>query len=421
MKLMSLAAGSMLALCGAAVRADVLTVGPGGTFSAIQPAVDAAADGDTILVHAGTYAAFRVDQKSLAIAVDPVGASVTTGNITVANLAAGQRCLLSGFHVSTAIGPALNAHDNMGSLRCEGITNAFLSTNTTPGDAASIRQCADVALTRCTLTGSAGHPIFNTFVNPGQGLTIVGSNVAVYDCSVQGGDGSDGHIGDEGLPVSPSGVARGCSIDGGQIFCSGTSIVGGLGGHGASASCGMFHYGGDPGANGGAGLVVTSGIATVLDTLLVGGAGGAGGGAAPACSEPGGADGVAGPGSTGPVNTLPGAHKTLVATTLVRESMQLDVTVDGAPGDSVWLSIARDSRWVFTAARKGVTLVGPHARNIFLGTIPASGSLAASFPIGELGPGVQASTLLLQALCIDSSGRSTLTGSDFVVLLDSMF
>jgi hypothetical protein len=338
----------------------------------------------------------------------------------VANLAAGQRCLLSGFHVSTATGPGLFAHDNAGSLRCESITNTFLATFV-PCDAVSISQCQDVALSRCTLAGSPGRPLFNSYVNPGQGLTTLASNVAVYDCSVQGGDGTDGHIGDEGLPVSPSLVAAGCSIDGGHIFCSGSSITGGFGGNGYSASCGMFHYGGGAGANGAAGLVVLSGTATVLDTPLVGGQGGAGGGPAPACSQPGGPSGAAGPGSTGLVTFLPGARKTLVASTLVREQAQLDVSITGPPGESVWLRVARDPSWTFTGARKGVTLVGAQARNIFLGTISSSGDLQASFPIGELGPGVQSSTLYLQAACIDPAGRTTLTGSDFVVLLDQAF
>jgi len=66
-------------------------------------------------------------------------------------------------------------------------------------------------------------------------------------------------------------------------------------------------------------------------------------------------------------------------------------------------------------------LVGTQARGVFLGTVPGTGLLQSSLPIEELGIGVDASTLYLQAACSDATGEVTLTGSDVVVLLDQQF
>ena len=59
-------------------HAGVITVGPTGAHTAIQPAVDAALDGDTILVAPGTYAPFTVDGKRLQILTSSTTVTVTS-------------------------------------------------------------------------------------------------------------------------------------------------------------------------------------------------------------------------------------------------------------------------------------------------------------------------------------------------------
>src|SRR5688572_17225523 len=67
----------------------------GTGLTQIQSGVDAAVDGDVVLVKSGTYASFVVPNKGLAIVAD-TGADVRVlGAIRARNLAAGKTLLLA--------------------------------------------------------------------------------------------------------------------------------------------------------------------------------------------------------------------------------------------------------------------------------------------------------------------------------------
>jgi hypothetical protein len=89
-------------------HAGVIRVDPSGAgdFTAIQPAIDAAANGDVILVAAGDYwtpavgqlaANLIVDAKALTLIADPPGASVKVPGMRILNLAANQTVFVRGF------------------------------------------------------------------------------------------------------------------------------------------------------------------------------------------------------------------------------------------------------------------------------------------------------------------------------------
>jgi len=67
----------------------VVDAGGGATY-ALQPAVDAADDGDTLLVKSGTYAWFAVSNKAIAIVGDAGALVHINGAVRVRNLAAGR-------------------------------------------------------------------------------------------------------------------------------------------------------------------------------------------------------------------------------------------------------------------------------------------------------------------------------------------
>lgn len=129
---------------------------------------------------------------------------------------------------------------------------------------------------------------------------------------------------------------------------------------------------------------------------LSGGAGGAS-----AC----GSGGAAGPGLAlldGIHTSVSGPVATLVATSPVRENDTVTVTVTGTPGDGV------------------VLLVAANSRQIDLGTIPASGTIVATFSAGTVPSPLEYVNVYLQALV--TSGGTTITGPGSAVsVLDSQF
>ena len=112
-----------LASFPAAARAEVLVVDADGSadFTTLQAAIDAARDGDLILVRHGDYGAAKIVGKGLHLAVlgDDV---VTSGDVELRNLAPGQTVLLSGLPATRpgGLGPRLIIDGCAGSVRIHG-------------------------------------------------------------------------------------------------------------------------------------------------------------------------------------------------------------------------------------------------------------------------------------------------------------
>lgn len=78
----------LLASPSAALGGNVVVVDAsgGGSYTQIQPAIDAVNNGDKILVKTGTYAPFTVDDKDLAVLADYGADMHVTGTVRVRNL-----------------------------------------------------------------------------------------------------------------------------------------------------------------------------------------------------------------------------------------------------------------------------------------------------------------------------------------------
>lgn len=156
-RLASLTAISML---GAPLFAGVLTVGATSPdFSDIQSAVNAAIDGDVVLVRAGSDLGFTLDGKGIAIVADPEGSATITGTVAIVNVGAGKVSGLSGFNVlpSSASIAALQCNTDAGSIRIEAMNmvgNLTLAGSGL-GGACRISGCTDVAFARCRFSGAA--------------------------------------------------------------------------------------------------------------------------------------------------------------------------------------------------------------------------------------------------------------------------
>src|SRR5262245_20334465 len=94
--LVTFASAILLATGASAQSVFVVASVPGpGVFSTdIQPAVDAAADGDVVLVKAGAYSGFTINAKGVSVVADAGASVVANGLVFVSSLSASQNVLL---------------------------------------------------------------------------------------------------------------------------------------------------------------------------------------------------------------------------------------------------------------------------------------------------------------------------------------
>src|SRR4030095_10130842 len=182
-----------------AIAQNVLVVaptsGPGVFSTQIQPAVDAAANGDLILVKTGNYLGFAIDGKSLVVIAD-LGASVNVmGNVAVSNLSSNQRVQVARVGVSSSGAAGGFLFDNdAGPVWVEGCTSApAVGSNVNGLDSAVVLQCASVAFLRCTLKGSNAMA-WKGPSHAGTGLFAFDSNVTMFDSFCVGGVGQSGYF-----------------------------------------------------------------------------------------------------------------------------------------------------------------------------------------------------------------------------------
>ncbi len=433
---------AVLALCAAPASAfQAVHVVNGGSGTLLQSVIDAAADGDTILVHGGSFDACQILGKGLTIVSEPDNSTLLQG-LRIAGTSTAQRTTIAGL---TVLAPPLTSQANppphcivldqcAGSVRLENVVASLQVPNGNP--ALRVTSCPDVALAACVLTGSDGAP---STVNPpaawaaGAGVLSALSQIAAYDTTAVGGRGNNAIIFDfcsfpNPYVFPPTPGAAGVRLDvTATWFSSGGTARGGNGGRGLNAYCSCFTAQLVPGTNGAAGGAGIDNAATatvnVLGTVLQSGAGGLGGSNANCGSGPGGGGGpgAAGPASTNPLNSIAGTPLQLVAPTRVRAAQPLPITVTGNPGDVVLLGRSFQTRWLPAYAMKGVLLTGPSGRRVPLGVIPATGTVSLSVPTGLLPVGVLVQQWYLQVFARDPFGALQVGAPFVTTVLDPAF
>jgi len=198
---------SILCLCAAApalsgsASASVIVVDSAGSgFTEIQPAVDSAVDGDTILIVSGAYQAFGVRDKALAIVGDASSDVRIDGTIRIGELAPEKTLVLANLSAYgnsriASLGYGLYLSSNHGRVLVEDCTFAGFSSPATlfigvnGQDAVRIENCRDVALVHTVAVGGdAGvHNAGNLM--SGSGVHAELSTVSVFDSHLLGGMG----------------------------------------------------------------------------------------------------------------------------------------------------------------------------------------------------------------------------------------
>ena len=411
-----------LFVLAAGLSADVLvvapTLGPGIDHTSIFTAVKAASEGDTILVHDGTYDRFVIDGKSLDVIALGDGAylksttQLTTSNAPamptawIINLAADQSVLVQGF--TSNIGVRVDF--------CEGpvwfdqhVVEGFPSLAacmSQPNAGGEVGHSANVTFTNCRLVGERGNQIWYV-VDPGAGVYARFSTVQLYGCSIVGGGGNPFTY------MTAVTGAAGLKIKESDVLVSGCSIEGGPGGTTTGATCGSTPAAGGPGVE----FETTGGTLHAAATTAVGGF-------LDLTALCPGMTGPVGPAieGSGTVVSLPGYYRELVANNPVRGGETLTFDVAGQPGETPIVLLSSDHAPVLLTNYAGALLVGHPLADLFvLPSLQASGRESLSMVVPNVGLPVGAVSFYAQACFFDPLGQVWLGSGTTVTLLDGSF
>ena len=408
----------------------------GADFIDLQPAVDAAADGDVILVRGRLgeeYGGAIIASRTLTIAGDldtstplPVQIHPVTGPIWIQNLAAGQRVTLRGLVIRDAVPVAPVFQSNLTVTGSAG--EVFVEEiSMTRGAGSFIGQPAPPALnvatsSRLTLVHSSGFGSRGKQgAMGGQGGLIFSSSVILHHVQLNGGDGSPVSGPQPGVIIQAQPGGEGLRIVGSNVIAIASTIQGGNGGRGVEDAA-MNCY---PSADGGTGAHVTFNAInmaslTELDSTFQGGFGGG----APGVNCPAGTDGDA-LFLAGAHTVLPATAPEFIANSPVREAEDLNLIFRATAGDFAFLSIGLLNGPLFNpVAFDGLLHIVPPALFRFMGTVPATGEFLRQFTINDLGPGVEALNVDLQGIfyTVNTTGlRLTAANPSSVLLLDEAF
>ncbi len=309
----------------------VVDVTGGGDFTQLQAAIDHAADGDTVLIR-GYYNVFEsvgIQNKGISLVQEPPTTTSALNRIWVYDLAAQKQFYAAG------IDAALILYDNAGHIVLE-------SCRLHPSyDDPSVRNCADVVYYDCSLHGRYGGDDCNPYdyLDGGPSLKVSqGSKVALYHCTLEGGDGGTDHC---GMGMDGCGGSGIVVRDESAVFEAGCTFSQG------SPECWFF-----PDVDVEAGSTLTSSLAPA--SLFIG-------------------------------------------PTLAQEGSTVTLRVAGPPGEHVWLLTSTQGTRRFISPEVGI-LHQDSGPPLFLGTIPASGLLSANYTLPLLPPGSAAERFWCQAL-----------------------
>jgi len=378
---------------------------PGSDFSILQDAIDAAADGDTIVFRPSNSilsSAIDINQKSLTIINgDPnfiLAPFIFSNNITVQGLLPNQSVAIIGFTPS-GTNEVLRIENNQGSVWIDGGQSSSMTTFV---KAASIIVENSSSVTILRMRVRAGDCIQNCpTATPGfgiagaPGIEVINSEVELYDCFLIGGRGSEGYD-----PLFPSGKAgsggAGALLDNSTVNAYGTTFLGGSGGTNSQNLPAPFCA---DGGDGGSGIFMKDTASTIRlqNSTASAGLGGKWSIGTPVplgCSD--GVPGVQvdGPG-IGQITQLAGSNRSLELsdTRAILEGEPFTITSTGEQGDILFLGVGVDHDPIFQAPFFGTAAFAP--LDFFrIGKIGASGSKSLTVAAGDIvNPGESAPSI----------------------------
>lgn len=374
----------------------------------LQAAIDAASDGDVIVLKYVTTFPVTIDNKSLVLQGDGTLGFLIPQNceplITVSNLAAGKRVVLRGLSLPTMTCSPPSSQFFSSNSAFRGVNNeGSIWIDHVGGQTVGLENCREVVITHSGITtlnvtsnvpshifahhstfvgvkgGNAGpnpyygwlHPIPG---QPGQ-RAITASGPITFDlteCNVLGGTGGDGL--DSYVPCLPPGP-------GGSAIALGT---------------------GGP---------IFRSIASTIQSGLPGTE-------APGCppltsSEP--SVNI----QTGSFFELPGDPSDLGTNSPIREQQTFDIDVEGTPGSFALLLVSLQASSVWMAPHAGALHVAPPFLVVPLGTLPDPPNLFLNIPVPDLPVGILGVNFFTQAATCPAGLPCALSPPASILILDS--
>lgn len=420
-------AGSVLFLVSLA-SADVLVVDAagGGSFTDLQPAIDAAVPGDTLLVKTGNYGPFAL-QEGLSIVSDEGATVVVLGNSSIQSVPVGQTAVVSGIELrgDSPWSSALVVFGCAGPVRLQDCKvrgtdgkdgGEFGNDGESGGPGMSVLSSLNVVLTSCDLVGGRGGdpvaPNMGGYSGDGRsGLYVEGSTVALHRCIVRGGRAGEDADGKIGAWAGYAG--EGARVQGDTEFVAIYSLFqggdGGDGGDFIGKSC----------SAGGTGLIVDSpAIARELACIFEAGTGGVwvNGSQKLDCDD--------GSPTLGSLESLQGSPRAVLCSRVARERTVHPIDFFGKEGDQVFLFASAYTSWDYQPFRSGVSLVIPFAtgtNHVPLGTVPSGGTFTVSIRAPRVRAPLDERTIHYQALFLDVGGSPVWSNMQTLLVLDSQF
>ncbi len=404
-------------------QADVIVVDQngGGDFLGVAPAVQAAVDGDVILIRDGFYpeaAVIEIDGKALTLTAELGWDARIAPGFVIRNLPDGGQVVLENLllfgkpsNATTPAGAALRLEDNLGHIRVQGclVLGGGGAHNAQRDGAAGLVSSASlsVALVNSTVTGGDGQFSPDLSVQTGNGGPGVdwqsAGELFIENTTVYGGYGGSNLIG--GWPDGGVG-GTGMHIGAGQTYIATSLCSGGQGG--------TAHEGGD----GGIGLMIESGasLASTQDAFFSGGSGGF------SDAGPDGGDGDSVIDLFQGLQTLPGKAYPFVATSPVREFETGTFEVFNLPaGQQVLLFFSTSMAAFYVPEFEVLSLVSPAITAVLtLGPTVPFQPFDKTFHVPSLPLGMQSVQVAFQPLFFGSAGIGFGSGQ-VLTLLDDAF
>ncbi|MCI0634200.1 MAG: hypothetical protein L0206_09855, partial [Actinobacteria bacterium] len=350
----------LLALSAPVCAHDVHVVGSTPPdFPDIQAAVNAAVDGDAVVVHPGTYPGFTLAGKGVSIVgLEENGARPRIdGDVAVQGLTAAQSAVVRGFDLDYGL---IALTGNAGAVLLEDVGGY--------GAELDVTSSFDVVLVRT---------FFYT-------VDAQASSLHAYEADISGA--SDGKT---ALKV----------VDG-FAFLSGSRVIGGTGAPGASGS--IFWPLCSDGGTGGIGMYLQNSQVYRLDTLILGGGGGPPGVGklGPPCSW-----GPSGPAVVGSgLVDVPGTARDFEISSPGVEDEKVHLRAEGAAGELVFVLVGSSLDPLWFPPWSGTVAVPFTSLLLSLGVVPPWGEIEADVLVGELGPGLEGVELFAQGAFVSVPG-----------------